>query len=60
MTPLLLVVATLDMCDCMHVQGLRNMVARLMPLAQQRALLQQVSDLQANKLGNEVCGLQQP
>jgi hypothetical protein len=35
------------------------MVARLMPLAQQRALLQQVSDLQANKLGNEVLGLQQ-
>lgn len=30
------------------------MVARLAPLAQQRALLQQVSDLQADKIGNEV------
>lgn len=42
------------MTDCLLVQGLRNMVARLMPLAQQRALLEQVSDLQANNLGNEV------
>ena len=58
-TPLLWWPCTLDMCDCMYAQGLRNMVARLMPLAQQRALLQQVSDLQANKLGNEVCRLQQ-
>ena len=41
-------------CSCLHVQGLRNMIARLTPLAQQRELLEQVSDLQANKLGNEV------
>jgi hypothetical protein len=41
-------------CSCLHVQGLHNMIARLTPLAQQRELLEQVSDLQANKLGNEV------
>lgn len=35
-------------------QGLRNMLARLAPLAQQRKLLQGVSDLQADKIGNEV------
>lgn len=35
-------------------QGLRNMLARLAPLVQQRALLQQVSDLQSDTIGNEV------
>jgi hypothetical protein len=38
----------------MSLQGLRKMLTYLAPVAQQRALVAQVSDLQADRVGNEV------
>jgi len=58
-----LVIRYVPVALAVHVaalQGLRNMLSRLAPLASQRALLQQVADLQADNIGNEVMNLQHP